>query len=203
MSVKVKPIEDLIRKLNRLPGVGAKTAQRLAYHILSMEEADVVELSETILRAKREVFQCSICCNFTDEDPCKICTDPQRDYSTICVVESPKDVEAMERSLSYRGVYHVLHGNVSPTKGINPEDLTMRELLRQIEESQTPVKEVIVATNPTVDGDMTAMYVAKLLTPLGITVTRIGYGLPVGGDLEYYDEVTISTALENRRRLNG
>lgn len=203
MSPKVKPIEDLIRKLNKLPGVGSKTAQRLAYHILSMEDSDVEQLSEVILRAKREVFTCSICCNFTDEDPCKICGDEQRDHSTICVVETPKDVEAMERSLSYRGVYHVLHGVISPTRGVNAEDIKIRELLQHIEDSPQKVQEVIVATNPTVDGDTTAMYLARLLAPLDIPVTRIGYGLPVGGDLEYYDEVTISTALENRRRLKG
>ncbi|MDO5715182.1 MAG: recombination mediator RecR [Tissierellia bacterium] len=202
MKAKVKPIEDLIRKLNRLPGIGAKTAQRLAYHILSMEEKDVEDLSQSILIAKQEVFECSICCNFTDEDPCQICMDPSRDHSIICVVETPKDVEAMERSLSFQGVYHVLHGNISPTRGIGAEDIKIRELLQHIQQSKDPVKEVIMATNPTVEGETTAMYVSQLLDPLDIKVTRIGYGLPVGGDLEFYDEVTISTALENRRPLN-
>lgn len=161
---------------------------------------DKVEiLSKSIIEAKKNVKECSICSNFTDNDPCAVCSDQKRDHSVICVVEYPKDVEAMERAGCYFGLYHVLHGVIAPTKGIGPIDLKIRELLLRLESDE--VKEVIIATNPTVEGDTTALYLSKLIGPLGIKTTRIGYGLPVGGDLEYYDEVTISTALDNRREL--
>lgn len=199
MKSTARPIENLINQLNKLPGIGNKTAQRLAYFILDMEEDKVNILSNSIIDAKKNVKECSICSNFTDMDPCAICTDDKRDNSTICVVEYPKDVEAMERANCFNGLYHVLHGVIAPTKGIGPAELKIRELLRRLESDE--IKEIIIATNPTVEGDTTALYLSKLISPLGVKTTRIGYGLPVGGDLEYYDEVTISTALENRREL--
>lgn len=199
MKTTVKPIENLINQLNKLPGIGNKTAQRLAYHILDMDIEKVKTLSSSIVEAKENVKECSICSNFTDQDPCGICADTRRDESIICVLEYPKDVEAMERAGCYFGMYHVLHGVIAPTKGIGPLDLKIRELLKRLESDE--VKEIIIATNPTVEGDTTALYLSKIINPLGIKTTRIGYGLPVGGDLEYYDEVTISTALDNRREL--
>lgn len=201
MNKEVGPIEDLIKKLNRLPGIGSKTAQRLAYHIIEMEDVEVADLANSIIRAKKDTKQCSICMNYADSDPCEICSNNSRDDSIICVVESPKDVEAMERSLSFRGKYHVLHGVISPLKGKAAEDVTINQLLKRIENGN--VKEVIVATNPTVDGDTTARYIQNILEKYDdLIISRIGYGLPVGGDLEYYDEITISTAIQNRRKLD-
>ncbi|RVU53846.1 recombination mediator RecR [Anaerosphaera multitolerans] len=199
MKMTAKPIENLINQLNKLPGIGSKTAQRLAYYIIDMQQDEVEKLSNSILDAKLQVKECSICSNFTDEDPCKICSSSKRDNSTICVVEYPKDVEAMERTRCFNGLYHVLHGVISPQKGIGPANLKIRELLRRLEDDS--VEEIIIATNPTVEGDTTALYISKLTIPLGVKTTRIAYGIPVGGDLEYYDEVTISTALNNRREL--
>lgn len=200
MAKEIGPIEDLIKRLNRLPGIGSKTAQRLAYYIIGLEEREVRDLAEALVSAKNNTVECSICMNYADSDPCEICSNKSRDDSIICVVESPKDVDAMERSLSYRGKYHVLHGVISPLKGKTPEDVTIKELINRIEEGE--IKEVIVATNPTVDGDATARYIKNILEDYDIIVSRIGYGLPVGGDLEYYDEITIQTAMENRRRLD-
>lgn len=200
MTKEIGPIEDLIKRLNRLPGIGSKTAQRLAYYIIGLEENDVKDLAEALISAKNNTVECSICMNYADSDPCEICSNKNRDDSIICVVESPKDVDAMERSLSFRGKYHVLHGVISPLKGKTPEDVTIKELIKRIEEGD--IKEVIVATNPTVDGDATARYIKNILEDYDIIVSRIGYGLPVGGDLEYYDEITIQTAMENRRRLD-
>lgn len=200
MAKEIGPIEDLIKRLNRLPGIGSKTAQRLAYYIIGLEEREVRDLAEALVSAKNNTVECSICMNYADSDPCEICSNKSRDDSIICVVESPKDVDAMERSLSFRGKYHVLHGVISPLKGKTPEDVTIKELINRIEEGQ--IKEVIVATNPTVDGDATARYIKNILEDYDIIVSRIGYGLPVGGDLEYYDEITIQTAMENRRRLD-
>lgn len=200
MAKEIGPIEDLIKRLNRLPGIGSKTAQRLAYYIIGLEEREVRDLAEALLSAKNNTVECSICMNYADSDPCEICSNKSRDDSIICVVESPKDVDAMERSLSFRGKYHVLHGVISPLKGKTPEDVTIKELINRIEEGE--IKEVIVATNPTVDGDATARYIKNILENYDIIVSRIGYGLPVGGDLEYYDEITIQTAMENRRRLD-
>lgn len=199
MKTTAKPIENLINQLNKLPGIGSKTAQRLAYFIIDMKESEVKNLSESIIDAKLNVKECSICSNFTDEDPCKICSSNKRDNSIICVMEYPKDVEAMERTRCYNGLYHVLHGTISPQKGVGPNDLKIRELLKRLEDDS--VKEIIIATNPTVEGDTTALYISKITVPLGIKTTRIAYGIPVGGDLEYYDEITISTALNNRREL--
>ncbi|WP_277219084.1 recombination mediator RecR [Peptoniphilus vaginalis] len=200
MTKEIGPIEDLIKRLNRLPGIGSKTAQRLAYYIIGLEENEVRDLAEALISAKNNTVECSICMNYADSDPCEICSNKSRDDSIICVVESPKDVDAMERSLSFRGKYHVLHGVISPLKGKTPEDVTIKELIKRIEEGD--IKEVIVATNPTVDGDATARYIKNILEDYDIIVSRIGYGLPVGGDLEYYDEITIQTAMENRRRLD-
>ena len=200
MAKEIGPIEDLIKRLNRLPGIGSKTAQRLAYYIIGLEEREVRDLAEALVSAKNNTVECSICMNYADSDPCEICSNKSRDDSIICVVESPKDVDAMERSLSFRGKYHVLHGVISPLKGKTPEDVTIKELINRIEDGD--IKEVIVATNPTVDGDATARYIKNILEDYDIIVSRIGYGLPVGGDLEYYDEITIQTAMENRRRLD-
>lgn len=200
MTKEIGPIEDLIKRLNRLPGIGSKTAQRLAYYIIGLDETEVRDLAEALISAKNNTVECSICMNYADSDPCEICSNKNRDDSVICVVESPKDVDAMERSLSFRGKYHVLHGVISPLKGKTPEDVTIKELIKRIEEGD--IKEVIVATNPTVDGDATARYIKNILEYYDIIVSRIGYGLPVGGDLEYYDEITIQTAMENRRRLD-
>lgn len=200
MTKEIGPIEDLIKRLNRLPGIGSKTAQRLAYYIIGLDETEVRDLAEALISAKNNIVECSICMNYADSDPCEICSNKNRDDSIICVVESPKDVDAMERSLSFRGKYHVLHGVISPLKGKTPEDVTIKELIKRIEEGD--IKEVIVATNPTVDGDATARYIKNILEDYDIIVSRIGYGLPVGGDLEYYDEITIQTAMENRRRLD-
>ena len=200
MTKEIGPIEDLIKRLNRLPGIGSKTAQRLAYYIIGLDETEVRDLAESLISAKNNTVECSICMNYADSDPCEICSNKNRDDSVICVVESPKDVDAMERSLSFRGKYHVLHGVISPLKGKTPEDVTIKELIKRIEEGD--IKEVIVATNPTVDGDATARYIKNILEDYDIIVSRIGYGLPVGGDLEYYDEITIQTAMENRRRLD-
>ena len=200
MNKEMGPIEDLIKRLNRLPGIGSKTAQRLAYYIIGLEDKEVKDLAEALISAKKNTVECSICMNYADSDPCEICSNKNRDDSIICVVESPKDVDAMERSLSFRGKYHVLHGIISPLKGKTPNDVTVKELIQRIEKGN--IKEVIVATNPTVDGDATARYIKNILEDYDIIVSRIGYGLPVGGDLEFYDEITIQTAMENRRRLD-
>ncbi|CDZ74652.1 Recombination protein RecR [Peptoniphilus sp. ING2-D1G] len=199
MKNRAGSIEKLIRQLSKLPGIGTKTAQRLAYHIIDLDINEVEELSESIVNAKKNIKKCSICANFTDADPCEICNDEKRDVSTICVVEYPKDVEAMEGANCYHGLYHVLHGTLSPSRGIVAGDLTIRQLLARL--GNKDVKEVIIATNPTVDGETTALFLAKTLEQIPIKVTRIGYGLPVGGDLEYYDELTITTAMENRREF--
>ncbi|MCI8284594.1 MAG: recombination protein RecR [Firmicutes bacterium] len=199
MSQYAKPLANLIRELSKLPGIGGKTAQRLAFYILSMEERDAKSLAASITRAKDEMKYCSVCGNLTDKDPCDICSDAERDSSTICVVEQAKDVAAMERMKEYRGVYHVLHGAISPMDGIGPEDINLRQLILRLQ--QNDVKEVILATNPTIEGEATAMYAARLIKPAGIKVTRIAHGIPVGGDLEYADEVTLSKAMEGRNEL--
>lgn len=189
----------LIEELKRLPGIGSKTAQRLAFFILNMDEEKVKELAKAILEAKEKTRYCIKCCNISDEEICPICSDPLRDKNVICVVEDPRDVAAMEKTREYKGLYHVLHGVISPLDGIGPEDIKIKELLKRIEE--LPVKEIILATNPDVEGDATAIYISKLLKPLGIKVTRIAHGIPVGGDIEYADEVTLSMAIEGRREM--
>lgn len=183
----------------RLPGIGPKTAQRLAFHVLTMEEDDVLDLAKALVRAKRDLHTCSICGNITDQDLCYICTDKSRDQSVICVVQDTKDLMAMERTREYHGLYHVLHGAISPIDGIGPEELKIPNLLKRLENET--VQELILATNPNVEGEATAMYLSRLVKPFGLKVTRIAHGLPVGGDLEYADEVTLTKALEGRREL--
>ena len=194
-----KPLEILINELSKLPGIGGKTAQRLAFHILSLEDKEAEQLAGSILRAKREMRYCSVCGNLTDTDPCRICSDPARRQDVICVVESPRDVAAMERIRDYNGLYHVLHGVISPMEGIGPEDINLKSLIARLQASD--VKELIVATNPNIEGEATAMYIARLIKPAGIKVSRIAHGIPVGGDLEYADEVTLLKSLEGRRQL--
>lgn len=192
-------IEKLIEAFEKLPSIGNKTAARLAFHILNSSEAETNEFIEAIVNAKKNLKYCSKCYNITDTDPCPICGNTGRDQSVICVVEDVKDVVAMERTHEFKGVYHVLHGVVSPMNGIGPDDIKIKELLARLMDGQ--VKEIILATNPRVEGEATAMYLSKLIKPLGIKVTRIAHGIPVGGDLEYTDEVTLSKALEGRREL--
>jgi len=199
MSQYAKPLQNLIRELSRLPGIGGKTAQRLAFHILSMDDREANSLANAITQAKTEMKYCSVCGNLTDKDPCDICTDPSRDKTTICVVEQARDVAAMERMKEYKGLYHVLHGAISPMDGIGPEDIKLRELIIRLQQSD--VQEVILATNPTIEGEATAMYTARLIKPAGIKVSRIAHGIPVGGDLEYTDEITLSKAMEGRNEL--
>lgn len=199
MKYYAKPLNKLINELSRLPGIGGKTAQRLAFHILSMEDKDALVLAEAIRMAKTSMQYCSVCGNLTDTDPCAICTDESRDKSLICVVESPKDVVAMEKIREYRGYYHVLHGCISPMDGIGPDDINLKSLVIRLQDEA--VKELIIATNPNIEGEATAMYIARLIKPSGITVSRIAHGIPVGGDLEYADEVTLLKAVEGRRQL--
>jgi recombination protein RecR len=192
-------VARLIEALQRLPGIGPKTAQRLTFHLLKQPPAVARELAEALADVKTRVVHCSRCFNVTDADPCRICADPGRDAGLLCVVEEPNDLVAMERTGEYRGRYHVLLGALSPLEGIGPDELKIRELLGRVETDG--VHEVILATNPNVEGDATAIYLAKLLRPLGLRVTRIARGLPVGGDLEYADEVTLARALEGRREM--
>ncbi len=199
MKYYAKPLNKLINELSRLPGIGGKTAQRLAFHILSMDEKSAMELANAISDAKKSMTYCSVCGNLTDTDPCAICSDDSRDKSMICVVESPKDVVAMEKIREYRGYYHVLHGAISPMDGIGPDDINLRSLIVRLQDEA--VKELIIATNPNIEGEATAMYIARLIKPSGIKVTRIAHGIPVGGDLEYADEVTLLKAVEGRREL--
>lgn len=193
------PLARLIEELSKLPTVGPKTAQRLAFHMLSMTPQDAEALAAAILEAKSRIRNCSVCGNITEADPCGICTNPQRNRSVICVVEDPRDVAAMERTREFSGLYHVLQGAISPLDGIGPDDLRIAELLTRVATGE--VREVIIATNPRVEGEATALYLSKVLKPLGMRVTRIAHGLPVGGDLEYADEVTLARALEGRREL--
>lgn len=198
MNYYPQSISKLIEEFSKLPGIGPKTAQRLAFYVLDMNESDVKAFSEALINAKTNIKYCSICGNLTDEDPCIICRNTSRDPQVICVVQEPRDVIAMEKTREYKGLYHVLHGAISPLEGIGPDDIRIKELLKRL----TPeIKEVILATNPNVEGEATAMYVARLIKPLGIKVTRIAHGVPVGGDIEYADEVTLSKALEGRREI--
>ena len=191
-----QPLADLIAGLSRLPGIGPKTAGRLAFYLLQQPQiAD--SLAEAIRNAQENIRECSVCCNYTDQDPCPICTSEKRDPTLLCIVEQPRDVVALEKTREFKGRYHVLHGVISPLEGIGPEQLTVSQLLKRLE----GIQEVVMAMNPTVEGEATGMYLSKLLKPIGIKVTRIAHGLPVGGDLEYADEVTIARALEGRRLL--
>jgi recombination protein RecR len=194
-----EPIAKLIDSFSRLPGIGPKTAARLAFHVLRMSEDDVVAFAKALVSVKRNLHYCSICCNITDVDPCRICQDKTRDPSVICVVQEAKDLVAMERTKEYDGQYHVLQGAISPMDGIGPDEIRIAELLKRLTDDR--VKELILATNPNIEGEATAMYLSRLVKPFGIKVTRIAHGLPVGGDLEYADEVTLSKALEGRREL--
>lgn len=200
------PIQELIDELARLPGIGPKSAQRVAFHLLKARDDEAKKLAQAIVEAKDKVRFCTVCFNVADQELCEYCRDERRDASIICVVQEAPDIVAVERTREYRGLYHVLQGAISPLEGVGPEDLTVSELLNRLKSApglRSEVTEVIIATNPNVEGDATAMYLARLLTPLGINVTRLASGMPVGGDLEYADEVTLGRALEGRRRLDG
>ncbi len=194
-----EPISKLIDSFMKLPGIGPKTAARLAFFVLTMKEDTVSTFAKALIDAKRNLTYCSVCGHITDVDPCQICSDKQRDVSTICVVQDPKDVIAMEKMRDYHGLYHVLHGAISPMDGIGPEDINVAALITRLQDER--VQELILATNPTIEGEATAMYISRLVKPSGIKTTRIAHGLPVGGDLEYADEVTLSKAIEGRREL--
>ena len=199
MQTYTGPISRLIEEFSKLPGVGRKTAQRLAFHVINMNMNDVEALSKAIVDAKKEIRYCSVCYNITDKAVCSMCSNKNRDDSIICVVEDPRDVAAMEKTKEFNGKYHVLNGVISPMDGIGPDMIRIKELIQRL--SNQDVKEIIMATNPTIEGEATAMYIARLLKPMGINVTSIAHGLPVGGDLEYADEVTITKALEGRREI--
>lgn len=191
-------IERLIEEFAKLPGIGHKTAQRLALHILNLPDKEVREFADALVKARGTIKYCSVCGNFTDKEPCAICSNPNRDKSIICVVEQPRDIISMEKVKEFNGTYHVLHGTISPMAGRGPNDIRLRELITR---TNGNVKEIIVATNPNIEGEATAMYISKILKPLGVKVTRIAHGIPVGGDLEYADEVTLAKALEGRREI--
>ncbi len=195
------PINRLIEAFHRLPGIGPKSAQRLAYHVLRAPETEAVDLADALVEVKRAVVFCEHCQNLTDVNPCRICSDSGRDRTLVCVVEEPLDVQAIERTGGFGGLYHVLHGVISPSDGIGPEDLKIAELLTRIRDTDTDISEVIVATNPNLEGEATSMYLARLLQPLGLTVTRLARGLPAGADLEYADDVTLGRALEFRQKV--
>ena len=199
MSLYSPSIEKLIESFEKLPSIGHKTAARLAFYMLDLNESDTTEFINSIVNAKKNLKFCSKCYNISDTDPCPICGNPKRDASTICVVEDVRDIVAMEKTHEFKGTYHVLHGSISPMNGIGPDDIKLKELLARL--SDGTVKELILATNPRVEGEATAMYISKLVKPMGIKVTRIAHGIPVGGDLEYTDEVTLSKALEGRREM--
>lgn len=193
------PISKLIDGFMKLPGIGPKTASRLAFYVLNMKEDDVLDFAKALVNAKRDLTHCSSCFYITDQDPCVICDDSHRDRSAICVVEDSKDVMAMEKMQEYNGLYHVLHGAISPMDGVGPEDIHIPELIKRLQDET--VQEVILASNPSIEGEATAMYLSRMIKPTGIRVTRLAHGLPVGGDLEYADEVTLSRAVEGRREL--
>lgn len=194
-----EPIARLIEELTKLPGIGPKTAQRLAFHILHMDKQVVQNIATSLMDARDKVKYCSVCCNLTDQDPCKICSNTDRDGSAICVVQEPRDVVAMEKTREFKGLYHVLQGALNPMEGIGIEDIRVKELVARLGDGK--VKEVILCTNPNTEGETTAMYIARYIKPLGVKVTRIARGLPMGGDLEYADEVTLAKALEGRREI--
>ena len=191
-------IEKLVESFEKLPSIGHKTAQRLAFYMLDLSDEEIKEFTDSIINAKKNLKYCSKCYNITDTDPCTICSNPKRDENIICVVEDVRDIIAIERTHEFKGVYHVLHGSISPMNGVGPDDIKIKELLARI---TADTKEVILATNPRVEGEATAMYISKLLKPLGVTASRIAHGIPIGGDLEYTDEITLSKALEGRREL--
>ena len=195
----VVTLQRLIEQFERLPGIGHKSAQRLAFHVLNMKKEEAEAFSKIILEAHEKIKKCSCCCNLAEEELCPICKSGKRDGSVVCVVEDPRDVMAFERTHEFDGTYHVLHGVISPMNGIGPEDITIKELLSRMGDGK--IQEVIMATNPTVEGEATAMYISRLLKPMGVSVSRLAYGVPVGADLEYADEVTLTRALEGRRMI--
>ncbi len=197
MGVYIEPLAKLVNAFSKLPGIGGKTALRLAYHVISAPDEDVRELMEALGEIKEKIKYCSECGNFCEGEKCSICGDSRRDHSLICVVKDPRDVIAMEKTGSFKGVYHVLHGTISPIDGVGPDDIRIKELLARLDN----VNEVIIATNPDVEGDATAVYIARLLKPFGIKTTRIAHGIPIGGDLEYIDEVTLAKAIDGRREM--
>jgi len=199
MAYNVTSLSRLIEQFERLPGIGHKTAQRLAFHILSLPLAEANQFAESILEAKRKIRFCPVCQNLTDKDLCSVCSGEGRDNTVICVVEDPQDIMAFERTREFRGLYHVLHGTISPLDGIGPDQLKIKELMTRL--SSTKITEVIMATNPTVEGEATASYLSRLIKPMGIKVSRLAYGMPVGGDLEYADEITLARALEGRNEI--
>jgi len=197
MNRVAEPIERLIKRLAKLPGVGEKTAARLALYILRCPKEEAMDLARSIVSVKEKITLCKICCNLTDEDPCRICTSEKRDKESLCVVEEPGDLLALENGGEFRGCYHVLHGVISPLDGISPDDIKIQELLARLKSGE--IKEVIIATNPTTNGNATALYLANLIKPLGIKISRIAQGIPMGGDIEYTDSVTLKKAMEGRR----
>ena len=199
MSGFTPSLDKLIEQFARLPSVGKKSAQRLAFHVLAMSDAEAKAFTETIENARSSIKRCEICCNLTDSSVCTVCSSKSRDKSVICVVEDPRDVIAIERTHEYNGLYHVLHGVISPMNDINPEDICIKELIMRL--GDDTVKEVIMATNPTVEGEATSMYISRLIKPLGVSVSRLAYGVPVGADLEYADEFTLIRAMEGRKEL--
>lgn len=199
ISSAAAPVARLIEQFHKLPGIGPKSAQRLTYHLLRVPVEEAAALAQAILELKEKTILCSLCQNVTEHDPCSICADPQRDRSLVCVVEEPLDILALERTRGYHGLYHVLHGVISPMDGVGPEDLKVGELLQRLKDGQ--VREVIMATNPNLEGEATAMYLSRLLAPLGVRCTRLARGLPMGADLEYADDMTLARALENRQEV--
>ena len=197
MSVYIEPLARLVNAFSKLPGIGGKTALRLAYHVISAPEEDIRDLTLALQEIKQQINYCTQCGNFCEGELCDICANPRRNHTQICVVKDPRDVIAMEKAESFQGVYHVLHGTISPMDGIGPDDIRIKELLNRLD----GVAEVILATNPDVEGDATAVYIARLLKPMGIKTTRIAHGIPIGGDLEYIDEVTLAKALDGRREM--
>lgn len=198
-SYHVAPLSRLVEQFERLPGIGHKSAQRLAYYVLGLSKEGADEFAKAILDAHEKIHYCKVCCNLTDQELCPVCRSTNRDKSIICVVEDPRDVFALERTNEFKVTYHVLHGAISPLGGVGPDQLCIKELLARV--SDPEVKEIIMATNPTVEGEATAMYISRLLKPLGVKVTRLAYGIPVGGDLEYADEVTLTRAIEGRSEI--
>ncbi len=195
----VAPLENLVDQFEKMPGIGHKTAQRLAYYVLNLSKTEADALAKAVTDAHDKIHYCGRCCNLTDSELCPVCQNPARDHSVICVVETPRDATAVENTHEFRGVYHVLHGVISPLNDVGPDNLTIKQLLKRL--SDNSVSEVIMATNPTVEGDATALYISKLLKPMGVKVTRLAYGIPVGGDLEYADEYTLAKALEGRNEI--
>lgn len=195
----VAPLENLVEQFERMPGIGHKTAQRLAYYVLNLSKTDAEQLAQAVMDAHTKIHYCSRCCNLTDKELCPVCSSAVRDDSVICVVETPRDATAVENTHEFKGVYHVLHGAISPLNDIGPDNLTIKQLIARL--GDDTVKEVIMATNPTVEGDATALYISKLLKPMGVKVTRLAYGIPVGGDLEYADEYTLAKAIEGRNEI--